>query len=109
MTVWQRILGSLAGVEIIMLLGMSLAASRFGEMYANMGAELPTLTRLATNAWFPPVLALFPLAGILASGAVHPDRQKLALIAGFTTGALAIALCLWAWYAPIFAVSGQIR
>ena len=94
-------------------LNFPIAGRSFAGMFEDMGsrATLPLLTRLATSAWFPLVLAL-PVAAFLVFGrqACRPLQRRRAWVVGaFVLGGFAFGLCLVGVYLPVFAVAGAVK
>ncbi len=104
----------LAGLLALSLVAFPLAVTpAFAAMFRDFGGPLPWLTRLVLRPWLAPALALAP-AGLLALGlgpraAASIGQRRALVVAAFVLGLGAVALCLLALYAPIFALAGAIK
>jgi type II secretory pathway component PulF len=88
-------------------------APGFAAMFADLGGEIPGLTRLVLSTWFPPLFAVPPvalLAGAMMPGKARSIGARRGLIAGaFLAALFGVALCLYGLYAPILDLAGKIR
>jgi hypothetical protein len=84
----------------------------FLQVFVDFGTtELPFVTRLVSRPYFAPAIALVPAALLVASVARRgpiPVRRAFVVVA-FLLVVAEIAFCLWAVYAPIFRLAGQIK
>lgn len=83
----------------------------FSMMFQDMGGGLPAITLLALSRPLPlaaaALTAVLAIAGILAPASL--GKRRTLVVAGFTVGAGASALLLYAVYAPIFQLAGTIK
>jgi hypothetical protein len=85
----------------------------FAEMFASFGSDssLPAITRLVMSWWLPPVLAVVPVALVLAAitGRRSLGTRRLLGVVAFLCGAAGAALYLVGMYAPVYAIAGAVR
>jgi hypothetical protein len=89
-----------------------LLAPTFRAMFADLGGDLPWLTRGVVAGWLPVALATVPSALLVvgvAKRSLSVKVRRAALVAGFAAGAAAIALCLAGLYLPVLEMAGNIR
>lgn len=102
----------LAAFSAVGLLLFPVAGRTFAGMYKDFGSsgDLPGLTRLATSAWFPPLLALFVGASIAMGLRRRPLGVRRAwVVSAFVLGGVSFGLCLVGAYLPVFAIAGAVR
>ncbi|MDX2013023.1 MAG: hypothetical protein SFW67_22705 [Myxococcaceae bacterium] len=83
-----------------------LVAPRFAAMFADLGGELPWLTRGFLTQWFGPAAALAGACGVIALG-----RKTLVggIVAGCVLLVATVSVFLVAMYLPIFSLAGRVR
>jgi len=92
------------GVMFCCLLALYMGP-RFQKVFEDFGGELPALTRLALEPWFPLLLGLIPAFMVVLALA---GKASLGVRRGLIVGAMflslsASGLCLYAIYSQIFA------
>ena len=100
-------------VTIALLAFPFVVTPSFAEMFREFGnTELPVITRLALAPWPGVVLGLVvgatTVTAVATSGWALGVRRAL-IATAFLSGALALATLIYAMYAPIFALSGNIK
>lgn len=108
------VLVALAGLAATSAVALQLlVVPRFAAMFAEFGAVLPAVTRIALSGWpmLGAALLIAALGGLgLRLRVIGRREPGLALlIAAPALGLLADALCVYALYAPIFELAGKIR
>jgi hypothetical protein len=82
-------------------------------MFRDFGSaeRLPALTKLAISVWFPVVLGLIVLTGVLVGvrRALPLARRRAFIVAAFLLGGGGFALCLLGAYLPIFALAEAVK
>lgn len=111
-TVFDVIAFGFSALGVLWSLVMVLAvAPRFSAMFSDFGSELPVFTALYLKPWFPPLLALAPMAiagaGVVG-GAPRALRAVLMAMAIFLTVTLP-AVFLVGMYLPIFSLADAVK
>ena len=88
-----------------------LAAPQFAKMFADSGGTLPDITQLGMTTWFPLMLGLNPASVVFhaLSGKHTLTKRRLFIVGAFVMSAGATSVLLYAMYAPIFALAGNIQ
>lgn len=89
-----------------------LVAPAFARMFAELkSAELPDITQLGLTVWFPLMLGLNPASIVFyaLSGRLTLGRRRLFLVLAFLLSMAASGVLLYAMYAPIFQLAGNIQ
>ncbi|MDQ3031372.1 MAG: hypothetical protein M3Y87_03075 [Myxococcota bacterium] len=85
----------------------------FGQMFADLGGELPAITRAAVGGVIAVGASVLTIAlaalGVAIGRWQRGSARWIALGLAVMTPGAAIALLLWAMYAPIFAIAGAIQ
>ncbi len=78
---------------------------------SDSGTTLPLLTEAALTSWVPGALglAITALAAFGAWGGSPPQRRRRLLFATLLLAAGGYAFCVYAMYAPIFAVAEGLK
>ena len=100
-----------AGLGVLFLFQFPLMSAHFAKMFADFGGELPAVTRLGLTLWFPMILGAMPLVWLVA--ALGPwfrlGVRRALIVFAFVEGLASAAFCLYAMYAPIFALAAAIK
>jgi hypothetical protein len=105
---------SLSALVVVALFAFPFTVARsFARMFADFGGELPVVTRLALTPWAAPAMALVAASPTAIAVAV-PAKGSLGLrrglvVLGFLLAVAALALAMYAMYAPIFELAGKIK
>ncbi|MGC4121121.1 MAG: hypothetical protein QM765_42395 [Myxococcales bacterium] len=94
------------------LVVVAASMEQFEKMLGDMGGELPTLTQLLLRFQLPlPFLAATVVAMGLGAWRKSRDQRggRALLWLACAVGVVGAAVCLWALYGPVFALSGQIK
>ncbi|MDC0679120.1 hypothetical protein [Sorangium atrum] len=88
-------------------------APSFAGMFAEFGGALPVVTRVALSPWASPALGLL-VASLAVVALALPAASTLALrramvLLAFFVGVIALAAAMYAMYAPIFELAGNIK
>lgn len=88
-------------------------APLFTGMFAEFGGALPVVTRVALSPWASPALGLL-VASLAVVALALPAASTLALrravvVLAFFLGVIALAAAMYAMYAPIFELAGNIK
>jgi hypothetical protein len=88
-----------------------LAAPWFKKMFADLGGELPGITHLGLTLWFPLILGFLPALALALAGAPRATLgiRRALILGAFFMSILSSGVCLYAMYAPIFALAGAIK
>jgi hypothetical protein len=80
-------------------------------MYEDFGSELPTITQLVLTGWFPLLLAQPTLALVVVALLRRHSMlaSRLLVAGGFVLTLVFGALCLYAFYLPIFGLVEMIE
>lgn len=101
-----------ATIVALLLLSQQVAPAQ-AEMFLSFGAvELPWVTRLVLDGWFPAgiaILATFLLMMSLALRRLSLSRKRGLIVAAFVVAFLGAVATLIGLYLPIFAVAGAIQ
>lgn len=99
----------LAGVLVVFAV---VHIPRFRGMFADVGAELPWVTRVVLSAW-PPLLVSALAVGLTIAGLALTHHalglRRALLVAAFFVPLLGLGLCLAGVYLPIFQLAGAVR
>jgi len=99
------------------LVGLNLAAFPvlispvYVDMFAEFGAELPGLTRLVIQAWFP-ALGLVLVVGLAAWGLLGRlglGKRRALVVGAFTLALVWTGLCWLGLYLPIFELAESVK
>ncbi len=84
----------------------------FRELLADFGGERPMMTKLVLSAWFPIGIGLIPAALLAAVPALASDttfgRRRACIVGSALLAFIGVAVCLFAYYGPIFALAGAV-
>ena len=85
-------------------------APQFAKTLTEIGAPLSNLTQLGMTVWFPLMLGLNPASVLFhaLTGKHTLSRRRLFIVAALVMSVAAVGVCLYAFYSPIFALSGNI-
>lgn len=105
-----------AGLGLLLAVGLIgfafVSIPSFRGMFADLGGELPWVTRAVLSAW-PPLLFSALAVGLTIAGLALTRHaialRRALLVAGFFVPLLGLGLCLAGVYLPIFRVAGAIR
>jgi type II secretory pathway component PulF len=88
-----------------------LVAPSFATMFADLGGQLPTFTRLCLSRWFPFLIGSVPLAVAMVGPVLRAERPTRLLLMGLSIVlSLAMpAIFLVGMYLPIFSIAGSIK
>ena len=107
---WIAVLGVCAGALFCFLFPFVIAP-QFAKMFKDFGGELPDITQLGLTIWFPLMLGLNPASIVFhaLSGKHTLFKRRMLIVAAFVMALAAIGVLLFAMYAPIFAIAGNIK
>ena len=102
----------LTGAVALNLLAFPLWISpSYGGMFQDFGSELPGLTRVVLQAWFP-LVGLLLVAGVQAAGllgSMRLGKRRFLIVGAFVLGLAWTGLCWWGLYMPIFELSSFVE
>jgi hypothetical protein len=102
-----------AGSTGLGLLLFPFASRTFASMFRDFGpaANLPALTRLVISGWFPMLLGLVVIAGVVAGvrRAGSLSKRRAVLVGAFVLGGVSFGVCLVGLYLPIFAIANAVK
>ena len=112
LTVLDWIGAVVASSGVLFCLQFPMAAPAFKKMFAEFGGPLPVITQLGLTWWFPVTLGLIPLS-VLFVALLRPNttigRRRALIVAAFGFSFVSSGVCVFAMYAPIFAIAGAIK
>jgi hypothetical protein len=93
---------------LVVAIAASILVPQFMVMFQGFGAELPTITHLMldTYRWWAVLALAVPM--VWASWPNRRTRGVTGLIVGSVIALLLAAFCVWACYAPIFALAAVV-
>jgi hypothetical protein len=87
------------------------SAPAFGKMFQDFGGALPAITQLGLTVWFPLLLGIVPasLLGLALAGPFSLAARRGLIVGAFLLSIVVGGVCLYAMYAPIWALAGAIK
>ncbi|MBX7098741.1 MAG: hypothetical protein K1X89_13620 [Myxococcaceae bacterium] len=86
-------------------------APSFKAMFADFGGQLPAITVLGLTPWFPLLVGAIPLAVLTfaLAGKLGLGQRRAMIVGAFALSLGSGGLCVYAMYAPIVAIAGNIK